>query len=46
MPTVLAGAYVGECIGSRIGQMQRVVQFTVGQQPRIGGDRRAAKLQQ
>ena len=45
MPTVLAGARVGQRIGRRVGQAQRVVQFAVGQQSGIGGDRRTAKLE-
>jgi hypothetical protein len=45
MPTVLAGACVGQRICSRIGQTQRVVQFTVSQQSCIGGNRRTAKLE-
>ena len=45
MPTVLAGACVSEHIGTCVGQAQRVIQFTVGQQSGIGGNRRAAKLE-
>ena len=45
MPTVLAGARVGQRIGRRVGQAQRVVQFAVGQQSGIGGNRRTAKLE-
>jgi hypothetical protein len=46
MPTVLAGACVGQRICSRIGQAQRIVQFSEGQQSGIGGNRRTAKLEQ
>jgi len=42
---ILAGARIGERIGSRVGQAQRVIQFAIGQQPGIGGDCGAAKLQ-
>ena len=45
MATVLAGARVGQRIGTRVGQAQRVIQLAIGQQPGIGGDRGAAKLQ-
>jgi hypothetical protein len=45
MPTVLASARIGQFVGSRIGQMKRIVQFTVGQQSGIGGNRRTAKLE-
>ena len=43
---VLAGARIGERIGRCVGQTHHVIQLTVRQQPGIGGDRRAAKLQQ
>jgi hypothetical protein len=43
---VLAGARIGERIGRRVGQTHRIIQLTVRQQPGIGGDRGAAKLQQ
>jgi hypothetical protein len=43
--TVLAGACIRQRIGRRVGQAQRVVQLVVRQQPGIGGDRGAAKLQ-
>jgi hypothetical protein len=46
MATVLAAACVSERIGTRVGQAQRVIQLAIGQQPGIGGDRRATKLQQ
>ena len=45
MSTILAGTHVGQPISRRVGQTQRVVQFTVGQQPGIGGNRRIAKLE-
>ena len=43
--TVLAGARFRQCIGTRVGQAQRVVQLAVSQQPGVGGDRGAAKFQ-
>ena len=46
MASVLAGARVRQSIGARVGQAQPVIQFAVSQQPGIGGDRGAAKLQQ
>jgi hypothetical protein len=45
VPAVLAGARIGEGIGTCIGEAQRVIQFPVGEQPGIRGDRRTAKLQ-
>jgi hypothetical protein len=45
MTAVLAGARVRQS-GARVAQAQRVIQFAVSQQPGIGGDRGAAKLQQ
>jgi hypothetical protein len=42
---ILAGARVGERIGPRVSQAHRVIQLAIRQQPGIGGDRRAAKLQ-
>lgn len=36
---------IGERIGIRVGQAQRIIQLAVGQQPGIGGDRRAAKIE-
>jgi hypothetical protein len=44
--TILAGARVRQPIGTRVGQVQRVIQLPVSQQPGIGGDRGTAKLQQ
>ena len=44
--TILAGARISKRIGTRVGQTHRVIQLAVSQQPGIGGDRRAAKLQQ
>jgi hypothetical protein len=44
MATVLAGACIGESVGTRVSQSQGVVQLAIGKQPRIGRDRRAAKL--
>ena len=46
MATVLAGARVRQRLGSRVGQVQGIVQVAVGQQPGIGGNRRTAKLHQ
>jgi hypothetical protein len=43
--TILAGACIGEHVATRVGQAQRVIQLAVGQQPDIGGDRGAAKLE-
>jgi len=34
--TVLAGARVGQLVGTRVGQAQRVIQLAVSQQPGIG----------
>ena len=45
MPTILAGTRVGQPVSRRVGQMQRIVQFTVGQQSGIGGNRRTTKLE-
>jgi hypothetical protein len=38
-------AWFGKCICSRVGQPQRVVQFAIGKQSSIGGNRRTAKLE-
>jgi len=46
VPTILAGARLSKRIGRRVGQIHRVIQLTVRQQPGIRGDCRAAKLQQ
>ena len=43
--TVLAGARVGQRVGPRVSQAERVVQLAIGQQPGIGGDRGTMKLQ-
>ena len=45
MATVLAGARVRQSIGTCVGQAQRVIQFAISQQPGIGGDRGATKLE-
>src|SRR3954452_13984056 len=45
MSTILAGTHVGQPISCRIGQAQRVVQFTVSKQSSIGGNRRPTKLE-
>jgi hypothetical protein len=44
MTTILASARIGKRIGTRVGQAQRVIQFAIGQQPGIGGERGAAEL--
>jgi len=44
--TVLASARIRQPIGTRVGQAQPVIQLAVSQQPGIGGDRGAPKLQQ
>jgi hypothetical protein len=36
---------IGEGVGTRVGQSQLVVQLAIGEQPGIGRDRGAAKLQ-
>jgi hypothetical protein len=46
MATLLASARVSQLVGIRVGQAQRIIQLAVSQQSGIGGDRRAAKLQQ
>ena len=45
VPGVLAAAALGQRRASQIGQAERVVQFTVGQQPGIGGDPAAVEFQ-
>ena len=44
MPPVLAGARLRQSLATAVGQSERVVQFAIGQQSGIGGDRRTAKL--
>jgi hypothetical protein len=46
VPTVLARARVGQCFGTSVGQVERVIQLAISQQSGIGGDRRTAKSQQ
>jgi hypothetical protein len=45
MAAVPADAWVGEHIGTRVGQAQRVIQLAIGQQPVTGSDRGTANLQ-
>ena len=44
MPTILAR--IGQRFGTRAGQVQRVMQLAVSQQPGNGGDRGTTKSQQ
>jgi hypothetical protein len=43
---ILACARIAERIGARVGQAEGVIQLATNQQPAIGGDRTAAKLEQ
>jgi hypothetical protein len=45
MPAVLAGACIGEHLARRRGKAERVVEFPVGEQSRVGGDHRSTKLE-
>jgi len=45
MPTIPAGACIRKRVTGHVGQAERIVQLPIGQQPRIGGDHRAAELQ-
>jgi len=45
MAAVLARARVGQCLACHRAQPERVVEFAVRQQSRIGRDHGAAKLQ-
>jgi hypothetical protein len=45
MTTILASSRIGEHLTSQAGQAEHVVEFAIGEQPGIGGDDRAAKLQ-
>ena len=45
MPAVLAGAGVGEHLARHVGQPERVVEFSIGEQSGVGSDDRSAKLQ-
>jgi len=44
MPTILAGARVGEHLARHRRQSERVVEFAIGEQSCVGGDHRSAKL--
>ena len=46
MTTVFFRVPIGERIGTRLGQPDRIIQLAIGQQRGIGGDRGTAKLQQ
>ena len=46
MTTVFSGVPIGERIGTRLGQPDRIIQLAIGQQRGIGGDRGTAKLRQ
>jgi hypothetical protein len=45
MPAILAGPRICERIGTRLGQAQRVIHLPKWKQPGVGGDHRAAKLE-
>src|SRR6516165_10791078 len=45
VPTILATACVGQNITRHLGQTEYVVEFTISQQPSIGGHQGAAKLE-
>jgi hypothetical protein len=45
MPSVLAGACLGQSLASACGQSKNVVQFAIGQQSAIGGDHRTVELE-
>src|SRR6266446_9933298 len=45
MAAVLASARIGEHLTSQRGQPKRIVKFAIGEQPGIGGDHEAAKLE-
>jgi hypothetical protein len=45
VPTILATAYVGPNITRHLGQTEYVVEFAIGEQPRIGGRHGTAKLE-
>jgi len=45
MPAVLAGARVGEHLARRCCKAERVVELPIGEQSRVGGDHRSAKLE-
>ena len=43
MPAVLAGARVNEIVANHVGQPERVIEFTIGEQSGVGGDPGAMK---
>src|SRR6516225_11097186 len=45
MAAVLASARIGEHLTRQRGQPERIVKFAIGEQPTIGGDHGAAKLE-
>ena len=45
MPTVLAGVRVNEIVAYHVGQPERVIEFTIGEQSGAGGDPGAMKLE-
>ena len=45
VPGVLAAAAFRQSAARQVGQPERVVQFTVGQQPGVGGDAAAVELE-
>ena len=45
MPAVLSGARVNEIVASHVGQPERVIEFTIGEQSGVGGDPGAMKLE-
>jgi hypothetical protein len=45
MAAVLASARIGEHLTRQRGQPERIVKFAIGEQPGIGGDHGAAKLE-
>jgi hypothetical protein len=45
MPAVLADARVNETIANHVGQPERVIEFTIGEQSGVGGDPGAMKLE-
>ena len=44
MTTVFSGVPIGERIGTRLGQPDRIIQLAIGQQRGIGGDRGTANF--
>jgi hypothetical protein len=45
MPAVLADARVNETIANHVGQPERVIEVTIGEQSGVGGDPGAMKLE-